>query len=64
MLDFMPKEVVDEYGQVEDSMHNGEFLKLDPTKADEIIARLRICGFAVEEDRITVNKAQGILNSA
>jgi hypothetical protein len=51
MLDFMPKEVVDEYGQVEDSMHNGEFLKLDPTKADEMIARLRLCGFAVEEDK-------------
>ncbi len=60
MLDWMPESVLDsEYASVDDSVHNGEYLLLDPEREAEILALLRAEGYQVTKDEALVSKAAG-----
>lgn len=62
MLDWMPPSVLgSEYAAVDDSVHNGPYLYLDPEKEAEIVALLRAEGYQVTKDERLVNRTTGRL---
>lgn len=59
MLDWMPEEIRERHGRVEDSVLNGPYLELDPLRKGEIARALSECGFVVREDEGLVTRASG-----
>lgn len=60
MLKWMPTVLAREpYGRVEDSVHNGRFLVLDPAREKAILAELAAAGFSCIKDQELVEQACG-----
>ena len=52
MLNWMPKEVLERpFSRVQESVHNGSFLELDPAAEAEIVAALTSAGFRCRKDQ-------------
>lgn len=48
MLEWFPTGLIERFGHVEDSVHNGEFPELPASAADAIATELRLLGHTVE----------------
>ncbi|WP_315773547.1 hypothetical protein [Rhodococcoides kroppenstedtii] len=59
MLRDVPASVREEFGRVEDSVHNGSYLHLDAADEDEIVEALRRHGWTCTRDDLLVRKASG-----
>lgn len=60
MLEWMPQSVLESrYADVDDSIHNGEYLILDPSAEEQILALLRAEGFNTTKDPALVSRAAG-----
>lgn len=59
MLEWLPKEIQRQYGHIELSVHDGEFLRLDWKRVKEIVAALEALGYTCSEDSRALNVAAG-----
>jgi len=50
MLDVMPKEVIEKFGIIQDSIHNGEFVEFKMADEAGIVGMLRELGFSLTRD--------------
>jgi len=46
---YIPSDIIDEYGKVDDSVLNGDFIFFDPEKKDLIFEALKIAGIEVKD---------------
>jgi hypothetical protein len=60
MLRWVPKEIQDQFGRVESSIHNGEFLTFDIRRQDQIVAAFEQNGYECRNDEVLVNRACGV----
>lgn len=59
MLSWLPKQVISDFGTVEDSTLNGEYLRLDPSNEGAIVAALSAGGWTCVRDDKLVPDASG-----
>lgn len=59
MLSWIPEEIQGRYGEVRSSVHNGEFLVLDPGSEAMIVASLAPHGFNCLLDQALIERAHG-----
>lgn len=59
MLDWFPKDLAVRFGRRRDTVLDGEYLDLDSSRADEIVAVLENRGYACVKDRHLLNVACG-----
>jgi hypothetical protein len=59
MLEWVPRDVQDEFGHVDASVLNGDFLQLDVARTEELVARLEVEGFSCHRDDALVSRASG-----
>jgi hypothetical protein len=59
MLRWVPKEIQERYGTVEDSVLNGEFLTFDPSDERRIVAAFKRSGYLCVRDNRLVERASG-----
>ena len=59
MLEWLPASICRQYGRIEDSMLNGQYLVLDVRRTPEIIAALELAGFECRWDEALVKRASG-----
>ena len=58
-LAWFPRDLIRDYGIVEDSMHNGYFLQIPEETETVIVAILRLLGYDCVRDDMTVRNASG-----
>lgn len=61
MLDWMPRDIQQQFGRVVPSAVNGDSLELMPEKADELVRALESQGFRCTEDESLVIRACGYI---
>jgi hypothetical protein len=60
MLRWVPNEIQEQFGRVESSMHNGEFLTFDIRRQAQIVAAFERNGCECRNDEVLVNRACGV----
>lgn len=59
MLDWMPKDLIERFGTVEQSVHNGPFLEVEPAAADDLAHALEERGYSCTHDDAAIAAAAG-----
>ncbi len=59
MLEWMPVELQQRFGDIEDSVLNGPCLQLEPTREREIVQALHAASFTCRRDDAMIRKASG-----
>ncbi len=58
-LDWMPSELIERYGSVEDSVLNGRMLEMDASVGDDVARELERRGFSCAQNDEAVSLATG-----
>ncbi|AFZ67412.1 hypothetical protein [Deinococcus peraridilitoris] len=59
MLEVIPQEIRDEYGEIQDTTLSGEYLHVPPEEMDDFVKDLRDLGISCERDDALVQAASG-----
>ena len=60
MLRWVPEEIQEEFGRVESSLHNGEYLTFDVQFRTEVVAAFERSGYECRNDEALVSRACGM----